>query len=231
MARWGDLDDMDDLDDLDGGDAESMDCGAARELISAALDDEVDPRTIAHLEAHIDGCRGCRRWQSQAGDLRRSLTVAEVRSEPDLTGAILARAGVPDLGAGEWVRALLASVSVVLLLANIPLLVTGSASGADAHVGRHLGAFGVALAIGLGYAAIRPERALGMLPSTAALGVTLFVTAVIDTATGSSSVVGEIRHLLEFGGILALWWISGGRHRLAARLSAIRRPQPGPSYW
>ncbi len=208
-----------------------MDCDVARELISAGLDDEVDRRTIAHLDAHIDECWSCRRWKSQAQDLRRSVSVAEVGSEPDLSAAILARAGVPDLGAGEWVRALLASISIVLLLANIPLVVTGSVAGVDAHVGRHLGAFGAALAIGLGYAAVRPERALGMLPSAAALGATLFVTAVIDTATGSSSVFGEIRHLIEFAGIITLWVISGGRHRLSARLTALRRPQPGPSYW
>ena len=208
-----------------------MDCDVARELISAALDDELDRGTLAHLDAHVDGCWRCRAWQSQAGDLRRSMMVAEVRSEPDLSGAILARAGVPDLGAGEWVRALLASISVVLLVANIPLVVTGSVAGVDAHVGRHLGAFGAALAIGLGYVAVRPERALGMLPSTAALGATLFVTAVIDTATGTSSVVGEIRHLIEFSGIVTLWVISGGRHRLSTRVASLRRPEPGPSYW
>ena len=164
--------------------------------------------------------------RARADALRRSLALTPAQAEADLTAVILARAGVPDVGRGEWVRALLGAISVTLLLVNLPLLITGSAAGADVHVGRHLGAFGVALAIGLGYAALRPERALGMLPLAGALGATLLVTAIIDTATGTSTMLSEVRHVVELLGVVMLWVISGGRHRLADRVGSLRRPAP-----
>lgn len=203
-----------------------MPCATARELISAALDGELDTATSSHVDAHVDACPDCLAWRTNAHDLRRSLALTPARAETDLTAIILARAGVPDVGRGEWVRALLGAVAITLLLVNLPLLLTGSAAGADAHVGRHLGAFGVALAIGLGYAALRPERALGMLPLAGALGATLAATAVIDTATGTSTMLSEARHLVELLGVVMLWVISGGRHRLADRLASLRRPTP-----
>jgi predicted anti-sigma-YlaC factor YlaD len=207
-------------------DADPMHCATARELISAAIDDEVDAATLDHLDAHLGACPDCLAWQTSAFALRRSLALTPARAETDLTAVILARAGVPDVGRGEWVRALLGAIALTLLLVNLPMLITGSAAGADVHVGRHLGAFGVALAIGLGYAALRPERALGMLPLAGALGATLAATAIIDTATGTSTMASEIRHLVELLGVVMLWVISGGRHRLADRLASLRRPAP-----
>jgi len=203
-------------------DVDPMDCTLARELVSASIDDEVDLATLGHLDHHLDGCIGCRVWQDRAHALRRTVALAAARPEIDQTDAILARAGVPDLGRGEWVRAMLGAISLTLMLLNLPLLITGSAAGADTHIGRHLGAFGVALAIGLAYAALRPERALGMVPLAGALGATLLATAFIDTATGASTALSEARHLLELGGVAMLWVISGGRHRLLARLAAFR---------
>lgn len=207
-------------------DADPLHCATARELISAAIDDEVDAATLAHLDAHLDSCPECTTWQTSAFALRRSVALTPARAETDLTPIILARAGVPDVGRGEWVRSMLGAISLTLLLVNLPMLVTGSAAGADVHVGRHLGAFGVALAIGLGYAALRPERALGMWPLAGALGATLAATAIIDTATGTSTALSEARHILELLGVVMLWIISGGRHRLADRLSSLRRPAP-----
>ena len=199
-----------------------------RELISAAIDGEVDPATLGHVDAHVESCADCLEWRTRAHALRRSLALTPARAETDLTAVILARAGVPDVGRGEWIRALLGAIALTLILVNLPLLITGSAAGADTHVGRHLGAFGVALAIGLGFAALRPERALGMLPLAGALGATLAVTAVIDTATGASTMLSEARHVVELLGVVMLWVISGGRHRLADRIGSLRRPAPVP---
>jgi predicted anti-sigma-YlaC factor YlaD len=205
----------------------TMDCQHVRELISAVVDGEAaddDHRIVDH---HLEGCVDCRAWQDAAHSLRRAVTVRASAPAPDLTDAILARAGVPDLGPGEWVRAMLGAISLTLLLFNIPLLVTGSGGGlsgdAVGHVGRHLGAFGVALAIGLGYAALRPERAIGLVPLGGALGATLLVTGIVDTATGASAIATEALHLLELAGVVFLWVLSGGRHRLAGRLAARRR--------
>ncbi len=130
MARRGDLFTMH---------VEPMDCPTARELISAAIDDEIDAATLGHLDGHLELCPTCRNWQDQAHALRRSVAMTPARSEADLTSTILARAGVPDVGRGEWVRALLGAISLTLLLVNVPMLITGIAAGADAHVGRHLG--------------------------------------------------------------------------------------------
>lgn len=206
-----------------------MDCATARELLSAQLDGEDDPTMQVALDDHMETCHGCTSWQTEAASLHRSIRVGLVGSMPGPPTALLARAGVPDVGRGEWVRVMLGAVAVVLAGHNLPLLILGHGVDADVHVGRHLGAFGIALAIGLGYAALRPERALGMLPLGGALGVALLATSTIDVATGASTAQGEILHLLELAGVILLWVLSGGRHRLTERLAAFRPRRNGPA--
>jgi hypothetical protein len=143
-----------------------------------------------------------------------------VRSEPlDLAPLVLNRAGAPNLGSGEWKRTLLAAAGVTLLVLSIPGVLFGSTVlGADLgstdHSGRHLGAFGAALAFGFLYTAWRPERAIGLVPLTSALGALILMTGIIDTARGSATGVAEAGHLLELIGVTMVWEISGGRRRL-----------------
>ena len=87
-------------------------------------------------------------------------------------------------------RPALAWVAVVMFVQSVPALVLGDASGANAHMARHLGAFGAALAIGFAYAAWRPHRAFGLLPFTGALVATTVVSAVTDSANGARTNIG-----------------------------------------
>ncbi|MEQ8716489.1 MAG: zf-HC2 domain-containing protein [Acidimicrobiales bacterium] len=199
-----------------------MDCPDARALISARVDGEVDSADGLHLTEHLDSCATCRHFEERVHALRRAAVMNTVAEIPDLTSAVLRRAGAPDAGRGEWVRIALGSIAATLVLLNVPLLVSGDEAGATPHVGRHLGAFGMALAIGFGYAALRPERSIGLVPMMSALGVTFLVTGVVDAATGSSTVLDETTHMLELAGIVALWWLSGGRHRLGERVGRLR---------
>jgi hypothetical protein len=143
-----------------------------------------------------------------------------VRNEPlDLAPLVLNRAGAPSLGSGEWKRSLLGAVGVTLFLLSIPGVlfgssVSGAALGASDHSGRHLGAFGAALAFGFLYAAWRPERAIGLVPLTSALGALILLTGIIDTARGSATGLAEAGHLLELIGVAMVWEVSGGRRRL-----------------
>ena len=201
-----------------------MRCERARLLASADVDGELAADDRARLDLHLDGCPACSAWTSRARDLRRTMLVRPVGDRVDVTEAVLARADVPAAGATGWLRILLAYLGVSLLVLDLPLLITGDEAGATEHVGRHLGASGVALAVGFLYVAWRPERAVGLVPLATALAVGLTISAATDFADGAA-VTGEATHLLELIGVVCLWAISGGHHRLARRLRALR-PAP-----
>ena len=106
-------------------------------------------------------------------------------------------------------RPSLAWVALVLLGQNIAPLVFGQADGAETHLARHLGAFGVALAIGFAYVAWRPHRAFGMLPFVAALVVSMLASTGFDLLDGGRSALAETTHLAELVGLGLLWMIAG----------------------
>lgn len=117
----------------------------------------------------------------------------------------------------------LAWVAVVLFAQNVMPLVFGETEGAETHLARHLGAFGVALAIGFAYVAWRPHRAFGMLPFVGALVVSMMASTAFDLADGGRSALAEATHLAELAGLALLWMIAGSpgwhgwadvRHRL-----------------
>jgi predicted anti-sigma-YlaC factor YlaD len=130
---------------------------------------------------------------------------------------VLQRAGVPDPGTKQWIRYVLGVVAASLVALNLPRLVATGAA-AELHDERHLGAFGVALGAGLLWAAIRPERAIGLVPMAAALAAATGLGAGVDLIARRTTAVGESHHLLEVTGLVLLWALSGGRRRLARRL-------------
>ena len=201
-----------------------MDCGAAREMISARLDGEL-PAGPDHqlLDGHLAGCPECRGWQDEAFRLRRLVTFRRPAPPEHLAERVLQRAGVPDPGAGEWIRYALGVVAAALVVLNLPLLL-GAGAGGRVHDGRHLGAFGVALGAGLLWAAVRPERAIGLVPLAAALGAATGLGAAVDVAAGRTAALGESYHVLELVGLVLLWALSGGRRRLTRRLAGGWRP-------
>lgn len=120
-------------------------------------------------------------------------------------------------------RPALAWVAVVMFAQNVMPLVFGEAEGAETHLARHLGAFGVALAIGCPYVAWQPRRSFAMLPFVAALVVSMVASTGFDLLDGDRSPVAETAHIPELVGLALLWMIAGspgwnGWHPIARRL-------------
>ncbi len=144
---------------------------------------------------------------------------------PDLRPAILARSRPAVLGRNGWMRPALAWVAVVLVLQNAAALVAGRMDGVEVHLARHLGAFGVALGVGLAFVAWRPHRAYGLLPFAGALIATKMVSAAFDVVENGRSAVSEISHLAELAGLWLVWMIAGSPGR-PDWLSARWLPRP-----
>ena len=183
------------------------------------------------LASHVENCAACIDFEGASHRLKRSMALRPVRDAPlDLAPLVMARVGVPNLGRGEWRRTLLGAAGITLLLLAIPGVLFGSTMlgaelGSTDHTGRHLGAFSAALAFGFVYAAWRPERAIGLVPLTSALGALILLTGVIDIARGNSTGLAEASHLLELAGIALIWTMS--RHRWTSTGQPLRTRHSG----
>jgi predicted anti-sigma-YlaC factor YlaD len=206
---------------------DSATCGVMRDLISARADGELAPELEPLVEGHVAQCPACADFAEGAHQVRR-LAGLHVQPPAAPVEPVVQAVSVPDVGKGAWVRIGLGAVGLTLLLRGLILIFTGDLDGASDHVARHLGAFGAALAIGLVYAAWRPERALGLMPLAGVLGVLLAATAVIDVATRRSDALSEATHLVEVIGIVLLWILSGGRYRVGRWWDRVRARSSGP---
>lgn len=218
-----------DGDSHDDSHDDATSCDTARELISARLDGEATGDERHLLEAHLHHCAACRSHADALDELTRGLRVRPAEDMPDLVATVTARVRPARLGRGGWLRPALAWVALVMFVQSVPALVLGDLGGTDTHHARHLGAFGVALAIGFAYAAWRPHRAFGMLPFTAALVGTMLVALVADVVGSGRSAVSEIVHVTELVGLVLLWMIAGSPglpHRLLGG-----RPHGWPDGW
>lgn len=121
-------------------------------------------------------------------------------------------------------RPVLAWCAMVIAVQSFGPLVFGDTDGASAHLARHLGASGLALAVGLGYAAWRPHRAFGLLPFVGALFAATILAMIVDMIVGHRTAFAEATHLAELIGIVVLWMIAGspGREELINRLPPRR---------
>jgi predicted anti-sigma-YlaC factor YlaD len=84
--------------------------------------------------------------------------------------------------------------------------------------------FGAALGIAMLAVAIKPQRAIGLVPMTSAITLMMTVVAIVDLVAHHTTVMTESIHVVEFGGLVCLWVISGGPSRLHRRLDAMGRP-------
>lgn len=199
-------------------------CHHFRELVSTRIDGELDAQRTCSLDRHLAECAACRQFEEQSFALRRSLTIAPVDA-PERS-ALVVRA-LPPIRAASALQLLLFVIGVTLIVVNVPSVVLPDASSA-AHLDRHGGVFGSALGVGMLAVAVKPQRAIGLVPLTSAITVLMAVVAVADLAADRTSFVSEAVHVVEFAGLLCLWVISGGAFRLRARMQAMagwpRRP-------
>jgi predicted anti-sigma-YlaC factor YlaD len=87
------------------------------------------------------------------------------------------------------------------------------------HTARHLGSFDAALGVGFLVIAWKPSRVPGLIPMTVALVGFLFLTSVVDVASGRTAALAELTHTTELLG-LALCLLIG---RATAPLRMPRR--------
>jgi len=188
---------------------EPLSCDDSFELMSADADGETTVLERARLDAHVDGCVTCEALAERLHLVDRRVRLRPAEPIPDLVTSVTERARPAVLGRGGWMRPALMWVAVVLFVQNIAALVFGEAEGAETHLARHLGAFGVALAIGFAYVAWRPHRSFGMLPFVAALVITMVASTGFDLLDGDRSPVAEAAHISELAGLALLWMIAG----------------------
>jgi predicted anti-sigma-YlaC factor YlaD len=200
-------------------------CASFLDVISAALDGEATIEEEARLDRHLVGCASCRRFHDEAATLNRSVRLRSPAVDPAFVARVMADARPARLGRGGWMRPVLAWCAIVVAVQSFVPLVFGDSDGASAHTARHLGASGLALAVGLLYAAWRPHRAYGLLPFVGALFGATVIAAVVDMIDGDASAFAESTHLAELIGIVVLWMIAGspGRPAVVNRLLRLHR--------
>jgi predicted anti-sigma-YlaC factor YlaD len=184
-------------------------CTAFLEVISSALDGEATSAEEALLDRHLAGCASCRRFHDEAAALNRSVRLRSPASDPAFVARVMADAHPARLGRGGWMRPVLAWCAIVVGVQSFAPLVLGDSDGASSHTARHLGASGLALAVGLLFAAWRPHRAYGLLPFVGALFGATVIAAIADMIDGDASAFAESTHLAELIGIVVLWMIAG----------------------
>jgi predicted anti-sigma-YlaC factor YlaD len=182
-------------------------CEQVRTDLSARLDGEDTSTAWDALDEHLAACPGCRTFLMEAERLHRVVRLRTAEDVPDLAPALLA--AVPTHGYRMFARYALLTVSITILILAVPALLLGRDGQAPAHLARHLGAFDIALGVGLFISAWRPERARGFLPIAAALAGSMLVTAIIDASDGTTPLVGEAYHLLELAGLVLVWALAG----------------------
>lgn len=198
-----------------------MTCNFSRELISARIDGEIGQADEAHLDAHLQDCAACGVYQQDAFALRRSLRMRAVEplsaSTPDpgqQVGLVDSLRGVAAL------RGALFVIGATLVLLNVQAIVATDGT-VTAHLNRHDGVFGTALGIGMLVVAARPQRAIGLVPLTSAIAVLMIIVATADLLTGNANLLAEAIHVVEFAGLLCLWFLSGGPTRFSRSIESL----------
>ena len=200
-------------------------CTDVRDALSARVDGEdpgLDERAIA---SHLRACAGCRAFEARIGALHRSMRVTAAPAVPDRTQPILqaiaAERSVPEDGRDSVLRVVLAVIGIMQLALSVPALVLGDDAGVPVHAARHIGSFGVALAVGFLYVAWRPSRLSGLLPVMTALVACLVGTSIADVIGGTTPAFTETQHLAEIVGVATMWLLA---HPMTLRARRIVTP-------
>lgn len=186
-----------------------MGCEGWQEAISAYLDGEDPGVALQAIEHHLAGCTSCRAFAASVVDLNRVVRVAPAEEIPDRTTELV-RLLTTQRPPGWRRRVLLGArvglvvVALVQLALAVSVLVFGEGH-VPVHIARELGAFDLALAVGLLVSAWQPRRAFGLLPMAAALAAALWAGSVWDLLSGHTTSGAETVHVLPLVGLLLLW--------------------------
>ncbi|MGH3546475.1 MAG: zf-HC2 domain-containing protein [Mycobacteriales bacterium] len=210
-------------------------CEHSRTAMSALLDGEEPGVADVALARHLDGCAACREWRDQAEQAgvaatRQRTPGAALAAGRELTARVLAAITadpsatkrIQAAWANRWVlRVALGATALSQLLSTLPWLaipVTASPS----KLAWEAGALGAAVAVGFGYAALRPEAAKAMLPIAIVLG-SLFLIAGVRELSGDLRAtpyhMGHVVVLLQTG---LLWALARTPQARALRAVSIR---------
>jgi len=176
--------------------------------MSARLDNEdpgVDP---AQLDAHLSTCAPCRAHEADVLDLHRLVRLRAAEPVPDLTDRVMASVSHSTdrrIAVLPAVRGALAVVGAIMVIVGCTSHLFVAHGAAGVHVHRELGAWFAAFGASLLFVAYQPDRARGLLPMAAVLGVFIAGTAAFDVVNGRSTIVEESAHLLELQGVALLW--------------------------
>jgi predicted anti-sigma-YlaC factor YlaD len=186
-----------------------MDCGTAREALSALLDGEVLPCTQGDLDAHLADCLECPQWQEAAHLVTRHARLTPAPSVPDSTEHILAavlaaRPSVRRSRTARLVPIALAATALAHGVIIVPALVGRAGPGVSLQAARELAAFNLTLAAALLAAAARPAWTRAMLPVVGVAAGFLTLIDLVDTAGGYTTLRAEAPHLITVVGAVLL---------------------------
>jgi predicted anti-sigma-YlaC factor YlaD len=204
-----------------------MECGRAREAISARIDDEDSGVPDATLLAHLAGCEGCRGWEQRAHLVTRRARLGGAFLDHDLSARVLAAAPPTPARRGRAItqRSALALVAALQLAITVPLLILGHDRDAGVHAAHELGSFDLALAIAFCVGAIRPALSAGLAWPCGIAAGGLVATATIDMIGGQTFGADEAQHLVALAGALLLIWQARTVATPAAGPGATTAPQ------
>jgi len=213
------------FDETNGG---SVDCVVVRELISAGADGETTSFEDGVVARHAARCAPCAEFAERVALATRALRLRRASDHTEAVDRLTRQLRPVRLGRGAWLRPALAWCGIVIAWQSVGPLVLGKIDGTPAHIARHIGASGVALACGLLFAAWRPRRAAGLLPFVAALAGATVLSAVFDMIVGQRAPIAETAHLAEIVGTIVLWLLAGspGWERVTRAVTSHRRHHP-----
>jgi predicted anti-sigma-YlaC factor YlaD len=193
-----------------------MDCGIAREALSALLDGEALPCSQGDLDAHMAGCHECRQWREAAHLVTRHARLTPASSAPDNTERILAavladRPSIRRKRTAPRVRGALAATALAHAVIIVPALIGRAGAGVSLQAARELAGFNLTLAVALLAAAARPVWARAMLPVVGVAAGFLMLIDLVDTAGGYTTLRAETPHLITVVGAVLLALLARGR--------------------
>jgi predicted anti-sigma-YlaC factor YlaD len=205
-------------------------CDQVQEAISAVLDQERPAIEAMAVDLHLGGCATCRAFADGAAVLHRRIRVRPADPVPNLAAPILDAVPLHDAAPEpawwasptRWARIGLLLLAAIQLVMAVPALLTGSEHGASVHLARELDSWDVALAAAWIAAVIRPSRAVGLLPFTAAFAMVMVGTSVLDVAGGHQAPLDEVHHLLHFAGLTCTWLLARSGPRVERFIPSFR---------